>query len=198
MKRGWSLAVVALFLATVAWQPLWAAEPKAKAAKKQASEPGAVVVAAAEMTATVDAIDAANRTVTLKGPEGQTRTLKAGPEVRNFDQIKVGDLVKATFLEELAVFVKKSDAPPSADETTTVTLAPKGAKPGVVVTDTKVVTAKIESVNQKKRTVTLKGPDGKKKTLKVGKNVANFHEVKKGDEVYIRFTEALAILVEKP
>jgi len=155
-------------------------------------------VAAAEMTATVDAIDAANRTVTLKGPEGQTRTLKAGPEVRNFDQIKVGDLVKATFLEELAVFVKKSDAPPSAEETTTVTLAPKGAKPGVVVTDTKVVTAKIESVNKKKRTVTLKGPDGKKKTLKVGKNVANFHEVKKGDEVYIRFTEALAILVEKP
>lgn len=197
MKRVFSV-LVAVVLAVVVWQPVWAANPGAKAAKNQPAEPGAVVVAATVVTATVDAIDAAKRTVTLKRPDGQTKTLKAGPEVRNFDQIKVGDQVKATFVEELAVFVKKSDAPASTDETTTVALAPKGAKPGILVADTQVVTAKIEAVSYKNRTVTLRGPEGNKKTLKVGKNVANFKEVKKGDEVSVRFTEALAIIVEKP
>jgi len=96
-----------------------------------------------------------------------------------------------------AVFVKKADAPPSADETETVALAPKGAKPGLIVADTQVVTAKIEAVNYRKRTVTLKGPEGQTRILKVGSNVKNFKEVKKGDEVVVRFTEALVILVEK-
>ena len=116
----------------------------------------------------------------------------------NFDQIAVGDQVTTTFVEELAVFVRKSDAPPSADEAETVALAPKGAKPGAVVANTQVLTAKIEAINYKNRTVSLKGPDGQVKTLKVGNNVKNFKAVKKGDEVVVRFTEALAITVAKP
>jgi hypothetical protein len=183
----------------VAFAPFALAAPtEAKTGKKQAGEPGAVVVAAVTATATVDAIDAAKRKVTLKWPDGKTKTIKVGKEVVNFDQIAVGDRVNTTFVEELAVFVKKSDAPPSAEETETVALAPKGAKPGVVVADTQVLTAKIEAINYRARTVTLKGPAGQSKTLKVGSNVKNFKAVKKGDEVVVRFTEALAIIVEKP
>jgi hypothetical protein len=187
---------VALFLA---FAPFALAVPQdGKTGKKQAGEPGAVVVAVVTSTATVDAIDAAKRKVTLKWPDGKTKTLKVGKEAINFDQIAVGDRVNTTFVEELAVFVKKSDAPPSAEETETVALAPKGAKPGVIVADTQVLTAKIEAIDTKNRTVTLKGPEGQSKTLKVGKNVKNFKALKKGDEVVVRFTEALAIIVEKP
>jgi hypothetical protein len=187
---------VALFVAFA--QFALAAPQNEKTGKKQAGEPGAVVVAAVTATATVDTIDAAKRKVTLKWPDGKTKTIKVGKEVVNFDQIAIGDRVKTTFVEELAVFVKKSDAPPSAEETETVALAPKGAKPGVIVADTQVVKAKIEAIDYKNRTVTLNGPEGRSKTLKVGKNVKNFKAVKKGDEVVVRFTEALAIIVERP
>ena len=197
MKKVLSVLVLAALVAVFA-QPAWAADPGAKATTKQAGKPGAVAVSAVTVVATVDAIDAAQRTVTLKWSDGKTKTLKAGPEVRNFAQIMVGDQVKTTFVEELAVFVKKSDAPPSAEETTTVALAPLGAKPGVVMADTRMITAKIEAVDYKNRTVTLKGPEGNTKTLTVGKNVKNFKKVKKGDEVVLRHTEAVAIVVEKP
>ena len=44
-------------------------------------------------TATVVGMDYANRTGTLKFPDGTTVTFKASPEARNFDQLKVGDQV---------------------------------------------------------------------------------------------------------
>jgi hypothetical protein len=48
-----------------------------------------------------------------------------------------------------------------------------------------------------KRTVTLKGPEGKIRTYRVGKEVKKFKHVKKGDQVVLRVTEALALEVEK-
>ena len=51
------------------------------------------------MTATVTGIDAASRKVTLVTPEGKKTTVKCGPEVINFDQIRVGDQLKVTVTE---------------------------------------------------------------------------------------------------
>jgi hypothetical protein len=197
MKKVMLVGLAVVMLVTFTHFAL-AADQSPKTVKQQAGEPGAVVTTAVTATAMVDAIDTTKRKLTLKWPDGKTKTLKVGKEVRNFDQIKVGDQVKTTFVEELAVFLKKSDAPPSEGEIETVALAPKGAKPGVIVADTQVITAKIEAVNYKNRTVTLKGPEGNTKTLKVGNNVKNFKEVKKGDDVSVRFTEALAIIVVTP
>jgi hypothetical protein len=44
--------------------------------------------------------------------------------------------------------------------------------------------------------VTLRGPQQKTVTLKVDKDVKRFNEVKKGDEIVVRRTEALAIDVK--
>ncbi len=43
-----------------------------------------------------------------------------------------------------------------------------------------------------------KGPEGNTRTIKVDPGVKRFKEVKKGDEVVVRLTEALAISVQKP
>jgi hypothetical protein len=59
------------------------------------------------MSASVEAIDAANRTLTLKGPKGNVRTLAVGPQVKNFDQIKVGDFVVVRYFEALTLELKK-------------------------------------------------------------------------------------------
>jgi hypothetical protein len=168
-----------------------------KMAKKAGPKPAGAMVDVVEMTAAVDAMDTAKRTVTLKLPDGTTRTFKVGPEVKNFDQIKAGDNVKTTFYESVAVFVAKTGEKPSVSEFGAVEVAAKGEKPGAVVVDTLEVTATVVKVNYKKRTLSLKGPEGNVRTFTVDRSVRNFKNIKKGDDVYLRVTEAVAMAVEK-
>jgi hypothetical protein len=149
------------------------------------------------MTATVTAIDATTRKVTLVTPEGKKTVFKAGPEVVNFDQIQIGDQVKANVTEELAVYMAK-DAPPQTDSAATaVALAPVGSKPGGLIADTVQVTAKITALNLEKHKATLEFADGSKKTVAVRPDV-DLTQRKVGEEVVLRCTEAMAITVEKP
>ena len=60
-----------------------------------------------KMTATITAIDKATRDVTLKGPQGNEVVLTAGPDVKNFDQMKVGDPVDVEYVEALTLELKK-------------------------------------------------------------------------------------------
>ena len=60
-----------------------------------------------EATATITAIDPATRSITLKGPQGKETTVTAGPEVKNFAQMKVGDQVNVKYIEALTLELKK-------------------------------------------------------------------------------------------
>ncbi|MGH9845069.1 MAG: hypothetical protein ACREEM_40655 [Blastocatellia bacterium] len=128
---------------------------------------GAVVVDTFTTTATVTGIDTAKRKVTLVSPSGSKSIYKAGPEVVNFAQIRVGDQVKATVTEEVAIFIG-SGAPPSAVAGAGVALAPVGAKPGGVFVETSQVTVKVAAVDAKNHKVTFQLPDGTTKKVKVG------------------------------
>jgi hypothetical protein len=160
-----------------------------------ATPEGAIIVETTTMTATVTAINAAKRKVTLVFEGGDKSTYKAGPEVVNFDQIQVGDQIKAVVTEEAAIFIS-SDAPPSAMTETTVVLAPVGAKPGSVIVDTAQVTVKIIDVDAAKKKITFELSDGTTKTVKVGKNT-DLSIVRPGDNVTVLVSEGLAITVEK-
>ena len=75
-------------------------------------------------------------------------------------------------------------------------VAAKGANPGGVAVETSEMTAVVEAINYKTRTVTLRGPQQKTVTLKVDDSVKRLNEVKKGDEIVVQRTEALAIDVK--
>src|SRR5215470_2194043 len=160
-------------------------------------KPGVVYADRRTTTGTVESIDAANRTVTIKRSDGQMVTLKAPPEAKNFDQIKPGDSVRAEYLDAIAVFVRTPSGPPQAGENTTVAVAPKGEKPRAVATKTVEMTAKVEAIDYDKRLVTLLGPQGNRRTVKVDESVKRLNEVKPGDEVVVRHTEAVAIAFTK-
>jgi hypothetical protein len=160
---------------------------------KPAGKPGAVVAEGVSITATVEAIDYDKRTVDLKGPKGKVVTLKVGPEAKNFNQVKVGDKVRARYYDATAIYVRKPTDPPFAEETKAVQVAPPGGKPGAVAVNTTEMTARVEDIDYKTRTVTLRGPQQKTATVKVDKSVKRLNEVKKGDEIVIRHTEAVAI-----
>ena len=56
---------------------------------------------------TITAIDRETRHITIKGGGGNELTLVAGPEVKKFTQLKVGDIVTLKFLQSLALELKK-------------------------------------------------------------------------------------------
>ena len=129
---------------------------------------GGVIIDAVTGTATVQSVNAADRTVVLQHPDGSTSTYECGPEVRNFDQIKAGDQVTATVGEELAlVLVPGGVVPPSASQASAIVRAPMGAKPGGKMVDTVAFSAKVTGVDAMKREVTLQTVDGQSRTVKV-------------------------------
>lgn len=159
--------------------------------------PGRVSVDVIKLTGTVKAVDLDKKTVTVEGSSGRVETIDA-KEARNLDQVKVGDKVTVTYTQALAVFVRKSDEPPSASEKQTVQLAPKGQKPGGVVARTVELTGTIQSVDAQKRMVDVTVPAGDVRTFKVDPRVKNLSQVKKGDQVVLRYTESVALSVVKP
>ena len=60
-----------------------------------------------------------------------------------------------------------------------------------------MVTATVQSVDVKARTVSLKGPEGKVVTIKVDPAIQNLEQLKVGDEVVAKYYEALAWEVKR-
>ena len=56
----------------------------------------------------ITAIDPTSRRVTIKGGAGNEVPMVAGPEVKTFAQLQVGDLVTLNFIESLTLQLKKS------------------------------------------------------------------------------------------
>lgn len=198
MRKGKILILSLIFVALFAGFDGAAQGQDENGAKESGEKPGVIMIEAVSGVLMVDAVDPVKRTVSLKSDDGKIQTYKLGPEVRNFSQIKVGDVVNVTLFESVAVFVRKSEEEPAAGEIQTVRVAPRGAKPGVVVSDITEVTAKVEALDYAKRAITLKGPQGNVRTISVDESVKRFDNIKVGDEVVLRITDAVAIAVEKP
>jgi hypothetical protein len=133
--------------------------------------PGGVAVETYKITANVTAIDTGDRKVTLLTSDGKKTTVKCGPDVINFDQIHVGDQLKATVTQELAVNIVPKASAPMVGAASVVALAPKGAKPGGVVADTVQVTATVMAIDLKHHKAVLQFPDGSTRTVAVRPDV---------------------------
>jgi len=157
---------------------------------------GGIVVDTYTVSATVSAINASSRKITLKADDGTKTTFKAPPEMRNFDQVHVSDRVSVTLARQLVVFVRSDGAPASASYTEGVALAPKGAKPGGIMADVVEIVATVQSINLASRTATLRFADGETRTVAARPDV-DLTKYKAGDSVVIRVTELAAVSVEK-
>lgn len=147
-------------------------------------------------TATVKAIDQTTREVTLERTDGSRFKIKAGDEVRNLAQVKVGDVVKTSYHESLAFEVKKAgSASPGAGVAEAGTRAKLGEKPGVAGARTTTVTATIVAIDRNTNRVTLRGPGGDDIVVQA-RDPKNVAAVSPGDLVELTYTEAVAISVE--
>jgi hypothetical protein len=174
-------ATLALPVVALAEQSSKASEPLTKAQSVEAR-------------ATVTAIDPATRMVTLKTEDGQTVDVQAGEAVKNFDQIKVGDVVKATYTESIAFqVVPKGETPGGA--TQTAERIPGGAQVGQQVT----TSFKVASVDPKTNILWVTLPNGNTKKIQVQDPKAQMRlkTLSPGNIVAVTYTESMAVQLEK-
>lgn len=159
--------------------------------------PGGVIVETMRLHATVVAVDTTNRAVTIAVPDGRQKVIGCGPEVANFDQIRVGDRVNAVITSELALALAGTDIPNLDARGAAAVLAPKGAKPGGAIAKTQEYTATIKDINRNRREVTLQLPDETTRTFPVRPDI-DLSQRKVGQQVAVRVSVAVAISVEDP
>ena len=152
--------------------------------------------AVVEMTATIETIDHANRVITLKDKDGNTESILAGPQMKRFDELKVGQKVTFRYHESVVSQIRKpgeAAAPTAAGKETVV--RGEGAKPSATVARQDTVTVTIKSIDPKVPSVTVATEAGHLMSMKV-RDRKNLEGVAVGDRVEITYTAALAIAVK--
>lgn len=148
------------------------------------------------IAATVVKVDQAERLVTLRGPEGETETIRVSDKVRNLPQVKKGDQVYVTYYQSVAFeVVKPGEKKLGATGQEGLARAEIGERPGGVAARVVTIVADIAKLDRKNQQAVLRGPKGETMTVDV-QNPDNFDKVKVGDRVEITLTEAIAIDVQ--
>ncbi|HET9942268.1 MAG TPA: hypothetical protein VFR05_02940 [Terriglobia bacterium] len=144
--------------------------------------------------ATIVAIDKENRMVTLRGPRGNDVAVYADQRVQRFNELKVGDIVTASYTQALAVRVRKpgTTAPPKQAES--VVRQPDNR--GATITKELNVTVVINEIDLTAPSVTAEGPMKKVYTFRV-RDRKEIQDLKVGDRVDVTYTEALLMRADR-
>jgi hypothetical protein len=170
-------AIVALCLTGCGTSSNASVQPASKPGLIQGDIPVQIV----QDDVTVSAIDVARRTLTLQR-DGATKTFTVNPSVENFDQVKIGDQIRADVKAELSVYFLESDRLTNPDGST----RPKTAN----------FNAKILRMDRSNRLLTLKFTNGRKVTIQVAADV-QLEKMTPGDDVVMRSNEITGITIKK-
>jgi hypothetical protein len=179
LKRQLAILVVAAMMSSA-----WAQQPG-----------GAYTSTLTRTTATVTAIDAAKRMVTIQGDHGPV-SIQVSPDVKNFSNLKVGDRVNISYYQGTAAQIVKGGKKVSDPAVSTFTTGtPAGMRPSGQVGASATVTVKIQDVNLPTNTVAFTQSDGTTHIVQVRTpEMQNFiRELKRGDTVQVTFTDSVAV-----
>ena len=156
--------------------------------------PGEVVT----ITATVEAIDATTRTLTVKGPAGNFVPITVPKSVERFSEIKVGDTITARYHDNIVIRLKPAGEAAVDTRSEAVTKG-TGASPAGTAATQRTITATIVAIDSKVPSITFKREKGGDWTYssRVADKAA-LAKVKVGDRVDITWTEALTLSVTSP
>jgi Cu/Ag efflux protein CusF len=146
-------------------------------------------------TATIRAIDAAARSVTLRSENGDEDTFTVGPDVQRFDQLKVGDQIKVTYYESLVLQLRK---PGQASTPASGTLAAGRLKdaPGGAIGAQQTGTVTVKAVDMNAPSITVVTQDGRTMTRHVA-DKKNLEGVSPGDRIDITYSQAVLVSAER-
>jgi hypothetical protein len=141
-------------------------------------------------------VDPKTRKVVIVGPEGRELEAVLGDEVKNFDKIKVGDIVTLSILKVIVSDVKViSNGIKERAETLTYSRAQAGDKPAGIIEHQVKLVADVTAIDAKKNIVTLKGPT---KTVQVAVGPDILKGIKVGNQIEAIITQNIAVQVTAP
>jgi hypothetical protein len=171
---------------------LMAAAAIASAQSKTITKPGEMV----KVTATIQQIDRTARRVAFRNADGTEDTVFAGPEVRRFDELKVGDKVTMTYYESTVYQLRKGGTSKLSSEAGSI--IPGGRKlPGGTIARQTIQTVTVKAVDPAVPSITVTTSDGRTVTRKVDKK-SYLTGVQPGDTIDITYTEAVLVSVDRP
>jgi len=185
-----------LLAALIAAVPVLAsAQQPPKTATIVEKEKGAVAVAdAIELQGTVTALDKNTRAVTIQGATGRVMTVTAGPQIKNVNKIKVGDLVTLSYVAALGLELKKGGGRlRERIESEQSTAAKPGEKPSGSMSRTVKVIADVTAVDAGAGTITLRGPQ--RSVDLVVKDRELLTDVRVGDQIFATYEELTVLSI---
>jgi Cu/Ag efflux protein CusF len=151
---------------------------------------------AIDMSATIEAIDHSERLITFKDKDGEVETVYAGPEVKRFNELKVGDTINLKYYESTAFVIRKAGQPAPAPAAGDTKVTPGvGAKPGATMSKQETATVTIKAIDEKAPSVTVTDENGKTASFRV-EDKKNLKGVAVGDKVDITYTRAFVVSVK--
>jgi hypothetical protein len=148
---------------------------------------------------TIVEVDKANKTVTVKGPEGQEETVKVSGSVRDLSDLKPGDTVTTHYLRAVALqLLPANDGEPGVEYSGGAGATADAGDALFQSHHTETVTAVLSAVDVARHTVTLIGADGHKRIVDIHqlKQRDTADKLKPGELVRITFVEAVAISLD--
>jgi hypothetical protein len=140
---------------------------------------------------TVETIDQGKRAMNIKTANGEFVAVTVPESVKRFNELKVGDMVKATYNNNVIVRVK----PPGEPAVDTVdTDYSKGAPNSRTQVMVRRMTASIVAIDKGASSISFEGPNGWKYSRRVVDPIV-FDQVKVGDKVDITWSTDLTLSV---
>ena len=174
---------------------LMLAAPALQAGPEDTEMPSITTTQRMMLTAEVVAIDREKKEVTLRGPEGNLKTLEL-PEARRLDEVEVGDTVLAEYVQHLSLeLVPGNGAKPGHGTMSTIKRAPDSEQPGGVMTETNISMATVHEIDLENGTFKLEWEDGIKEY--VARDPENLKKAKAGDYVVATYTAALGLQLQE-
>ena len=200
MKRVFSLAAAPLLLAVMATGLIGCGSDSERAASTAAvpasAQPETVVGEAyAEAEATIEAIDAKTRSVTLRMADGKSQTVEAPADV-DLTALKKGDVVILGAYQRVSVRARPpGSAPLGVTREVATARSQPGETPGRVLAEATRVVSEVTAIDLAGNRVTLKAADGSLVTLDVKnpENQRKLQTLKVGDLVEIDVIEAVGV-----
>lgn len=179
--------------------PAISEQPSAR--KAAAVQPPILAVHTGTMTGKVTAVHNTRRMVQVETDSGKAMSLLVGPEVKNFNNVKVGDRVTTRYTEALAMAL--AEVPGNTDDLgsirtkveTQAAAQAQGNKPGVGVAEQTTMIANVFDVDRQRGTVTLRGTNGTPVEIRVTDPQA-LREIDKNDKVLMSYVEAAAVSIQ--
>jgi hypothetical protein len=167
-----------------------------------ANQPAAPTSASREDTVTdtaqVRGVDQNTRQVLIRTEDGEEFTIVAGPEVRNLPQLQIGDTIKVTYYQAVAVNLTDPSDTTQPSATTVIGRAPEGAKPGMAAASTVNAVVEFVSYDPGTHVATYLAADGSPQSVVVHPEMRDFAAgLKPGDKVNATITNAVAVAIEE-